>query len=83
MAIGTTLLLIAAALIFFGAAQRLLDRLRLTDSQALVLIALMIGGSFITIPPDTWFHQHKCQSGRCSSAPWHNCLSPTYSRHQY
>ena len=50
MAIGTTLLLIAAALIFFGAAQRLLDRLRLTDSQALVLIALMIGGSFITIP---------------------------------
>jgi len=39
MAIGTTLLLIAAALIFFGAAQRLLDRLRLTDSQALVLIA--------------------------------------------
>lgn len=50
MPIGTTLLLITAALIYFGAAQRLLDRMRLTDSQALVFIALMIGGSFITVP---------------------------------
>lgn len=50
MPIGTTLLLIAAALIYFGVAQRLLDRMRLTDSQALIFIALMIGGSFITIP---------------------------------
>ncbi len=50
MPIGTTLLLIVAALIYFGAAQRLLDRMRLTDSQALVFIALMIAGSFVTIP---------------------------------
>ncbi len=51
MPIGTTLLLITAALIYFGAAQRLLDRMRLTDSQALIFIALMIAGSFITVPP--------------------------------
>ena len=50
MPIGTTLLLITAALIYFGAAQRLLDRMRLTDSQALIFIALMIAGSFITVP---------------------------------
>ena len=50
MPTGTTLLLVAAALIYFGVGQRLLDRLRLTDTQALIFIALMIGGSFITIP---------------------------------
>ncbi|HKM42523.1 MAG TPA: DUF1614 domain-containing protein [Limnochordia bacterium] len=50
MPTGTALLLIAAALIYFGVGQRLLDRMRLTDTQALIAIALMIGGSFITIP---------------------------------
>ncbi|NMA61069.1 MAG: DUF1614 domain-containing protein [Firmicutes bacterium] len=50
MPAGTTLLLVVAALIYFGAGQRVLDRLRLTDTQTLIFIALMIGGSFITIP---------------------------------
>ncbi|HHY10375.1 MAG TPA: DUF1614 domain-containing protein [Firmicutes bacterium] len=53
MPAGASLLLAAAALIYFGVGQRLLDRLRLTDSQALIFIALMIGGSFITIPLST------------------------------
>ncbi len=53
MPTGTVLLLIAAALIYFGVGQRLLDRMRLTDTQALIVIALMIGGSFITIPMRT------------------------------
>ena len=53
MPIGTALLLIIAALIYFGVGQRLLDRLRLTDTQALIAIALMIGGSFITLPLST------------------------------
>lgn len=53
MPAGTSLLLIVAALIYFGVGQRLLDRLRLSDSQALIFIALMIGGSFITIPLST------------------------------
>lgn len=50
MPVGTVLLLVIAALIYFGVGQRLLDRMRLTDTQALVAIALMIGGSFITLP---------------------------------
>lgn len=50
MPAGTTLLLVVAALVYFGIGQRLLDRLRLTDTQTLVLIALMIGGSLITLP---------------------------------
>ena len=50
MPTGTVLLLIVAALIYFGVGQRILDRMRLTDTQALIAIALMIGGSFITIP---------------------------------
>ena len=50
MPTGTALLLIVAALIYFGVGQRLLDRMQLTDTQALIAIALMIGGSFITIP---------------------------------
>lgn len=50
MPTGTTLLLVVAALIYFGVGQRLLDRLRLSDTQTLIFIALMIGGSFVTIP---------------------------------
>ena len=53
MPTGTALLLIVAALIYFGAGQRMLDRMRLTDTQALIAIALMIGGSFITLPLKT------------------------------
>ena len=50
MPAGMILLLGAAALVYFGAAQRILDRMRLTDSQALLFIGVMIGGSFINIP---------------------------------
>lgn len=53
MPTGTTILLIIAALIYFGVGQRLLDRMRLTDTQALIFIVLMIGGSFITLPLKT------------------------------
>lgn len=50
MPAGMILLLGAAAVVYFGAAQRILDRMRLTDSQALLFIGVMIGGSFINIP---------------------------------
>ena len=50
MPTGMILLLIVAALVYFGVAHRILDRMRLTDAQALVFIGLMIAGSFIDIP---------------------------------
>ncbi|NLJ80423.1 MAG: DUF1614 domain-containing protein [Firmicutes bacterium] len=53
MSAGTILLLVVAALIYFGFGQRVLDRLRLSDTQALIFLVLMIGGSFITIPLGT------------------------------
>lgn len=50
MPIGMITLIVVAVLIFFGIAQRILDRLRLTDKQALAYIALTIVGSYITLP---------------------------------
>lgn len=50
MPIGLITLIVVAVLIFFGIAQRILDRMRLTDKQALAYIALTIVGSFITLP---------------------------------
>ncbi len=47
---GLLLLFALAAIIFFGLAERVLDRMRLTDIQALVFIGLMIAGSYIEIP---------------------------------
>ena len=47
MTIGTILLLVAGLLILFGAGQRVLDRLRLTDRQAMLCIALIIAGGFL------------------------------------
>ena len=47
MSIGMVLLMIAAVLVFFGVAQRVLDRMYLTDRAALVLIALMFFGTLI------------------------------------
>lgn len=47
---GMIFLLVVAALVYFGVAQRVLDRMRLTDSQALLFIGLMIAGSFLQIP---------------------------------
>lgn len=48
--IGTVALILVSLLIYFGVAHRVLDRMRLTDKAALVVIALIIAGSFITIP---------------------------------
>lgn len=50
LSLGLIALGVAAALVYFGVAQRVLDRMRLTDTQALLFIALMIVGSFITVP---------------------------------
>lgn len=47
MSVGMILLTAAAILVFFGAAQRVLDKLRLTDRTALLLIALMFFGTLI------------------------------------
>jgi len=48
--IGIIVLLVVSALIFFGLAQRVLDRMRLSDRAALAIIVLLIVGSFIDIP---------------------------------
>lgn len=48
--VGMILLLIVFALIFFGLAQRALDRMKLSDRGAMAVIAGLIIGSFITIP---------------------------------
>ena len=47
MTIGTIALLAAGLLLLFGAGQRVLDRLRLTDRQAILFIVLIIVGGFI------------------------------------
>ena len=47
MSVGMILLTVTAVLVFFGAAQRVLDKLYLTDRAALVLIALMFFGTLI------------------------------------
>ena len=44
--IGMIALLVIGVLIYFGVAQRLLDRMRLNDRQAVIFIILMIMGSF-------------------------------------
>lgn len=47
MSVGMILLTVVAILVFFGVAQRVLDKLHLTDRMALVLIALMFFGTLI------------------------------------
>ena len=47
MSLGFILLIGAGVLILFGAGQRVLDRLRLTDRQAILFIALIIAGGFL------------------------------------
>ena len=47
MSIGLILLIVVAILILFGVAQRVLDRLRLTDRQALVFVGLIFVGGLI------------------------------------
>jgi len=53
MTIGLILLVIAGVLVLLGVGQRVLDRLRLTDRQALFFIALIIAGGFIPDIPVT------------------------------
>ena len=50
MNLGVLLLLGAGILILLGLAQQVLDRLYLTDKQALIFLAAMVVGSFINIP---------------------------------
>lgn len=50
MPIGMTLLLVIGVLVYFGIAHRILDRMRLTDRQALLFIGAIIIGTFIDIP---------------------------------
>ncbi len=48
--LGLIILLVVSILVYFGVAQRLLDRMRLSDKGALVIIGALIAGSFIDIP---------------------------------
>ena len=50
MPVGMIALLVVGVLVYFGIAQRLLDRMRLTDRQAILFILAMVAGSFINIP---------------------------------
>lgn len=47
MSAGMLILTLTAVLVFFGIAQRVLDRMRLTDRQALVLVAVMFVGTLL------------------------------------
>lgn len=47
MTIGFILLIAAGLLVLFGAGQRVLDRLRLTDREAILFIVLIIAGGFL------------------------------------
>lgn len=53
MSLGIILLVIVGFLVFFGLADRVLDKLYLDDKTALIFIALLIAGSFIDIPVST------------------------------
>ena len=46
MSVGLILLIVAGLLVLLGVGQRVLDKLRLTDKQALLFIALIIAGGF-------------------------------------
>ncbi|HHW07357.1 MAG TPA: DUF1614 domain-containing protein [Clostridia bacterium] len=48
--LGIILLIVVTILIYFGLAHRVLDRLRINDRTALLLLGAIIAGSFINIP---------------------------------
>ena len=50
MPLGMITLLVILALVYFGTAQRILDRMRLTDKQAIILLLAIGIGSFVDIP---------------------------------
>ncbi|HHY92766.1 MAG TPA: DUF1614 domain-containing protein, partial [Firmicutes bacterium] len=49
MPTGLIALIVVTVLVYFGLVQRVLDRMHLTDKQALVFLALMIVGAYINI----------------------------------
>ena len=49
------LLVVLALLILFGVLQRVLDRMALTDRQALLLVALIFVGGWLPISVWEWF----------------------------
>lgn len=48
--VGTILLILVAILVYFGVLHRVLDRMRLSDTAALVIVILMAAGTFLDIP---------------------------------
>lgn len=50
MPTGLVVLFAVALLVYFGLAHRVLDRMRLSDAQALAFLGLMVIGSFIDLP---------------------------------
>ncbi len=53
MPIGTIVLIVISILIYLGFAQRILDRMRLSDRAALLFIVAMIVGSYLPDIPLT------------------------------
>ncbi len=50
MPLGMITLMVVLALVYFGTAQRILDRMRLTDKQAIILLVMVGVGSLFDIP---------------------------------
>ncbi|MGE5588092.1 MAG: DUF1614 domain-containing protein [Clostridia bacterium] len=50
MTVGLVLLLGTSVLVFLGVTHRVLDRMHLTDRQALAALGLMLVGSFVDVP---------------------------------
>lgn len=50
MPLGLIVLFALVGLVLFGSAQRVLDRMRLTDTQAVIILGLIIVGSFFDVP---------------------------------
>ncbi|MDI7248420.1 MAG: DUF1614 domain-containing protein [Bacillota bacterium] len=50
MTVGLVILLAVSVLVFLGVTHRVLDRMHLTDRQALLALGLMLAGSFVDVP---------------------------------
>jgi len=48
--VGTILLVIVAILVYFGVLHRVFDRMRMSDTAALIIVILMAAGTFLDIP---------------------------------
>lgn len=47
ISLGLIIVTVIVVLIFFGAAQSILDRMHLTDTQALILLGIIFLGAFL------------------------------------